>query len=141
MNFPPIQAYKHLMPYKAFKLLYSQNLTTKPFNPSPRRDKQQNQKCFPSVKKFHITTYMYCNIKRTTNPASKQALKQTQYSLQPVKPLILFISTTLSPTTKNFNFFYFLVFFLIYFLAALGRSHLDVFKFFYWNFSNNIFMV
>ena len=64
INLPTIQTHKHLMPHKAFKLLNSQNFTSKLFKPSFKRNKKRNQECFLLVKKFHITTY--CNTKKSS---------------------------------------------------------------------------
>ena len=44
MNLPPIQTYKYLMPHKAFKLLYSQNFTSRlPNHLKPAPEKRNNK--------------------------------------------------------------------------------------------------
>ena len=85
INLPTIQTHKHLMPHKAFKLLNSQNFTSKLFKPSSKRNMQRNQECFLLVKKLHITTY--CNTKKSRNQANKHQDKhKIDYNHQPYPP-------------------------------------------------------
>ena len=80
LNLPPIQTYKYLMPHKAFKLLCSQNFTSRlpnHFKASSRKKKQQNQECFLSIKKFRISTY--CNMKRL--PIVQANKHQTKHNI------------------------------------------------------------
>ena len=90
------------MPHKAFKLLYSQNFTSKPFNPSSRRNKQQNQECFLSVKKFHIT--IYCNYYPKKPPILQANEHQNKHNIHinlSNPQFFSYLLITLTPTTKN----------------------------------------
>ena len=72
------------MPHKAFKLLNSQNFTSKLFKSSFKRNKQRNQEYFLLVKKFHITTY--CNTKKSSILQATKHQNKDNIDYNPLTP-------------------------------------------------------
>ena len=87
MNLPPIQTNKHLMPQKAFKLLYSKNFISKlPNHLKPAQEETNNK-----------TKSAFCQPRNsvsqpTATPRDYQSCKQTS-----IKPSTIFTTTCQTP--------------------------------------------